>query len=529
MSATAPAPTVYSAADETVVIRLKPTRDRAALLVAATATVLSIAVVTYYARQHLLLGVWDAYSHIEISREVVAGPSPGIAQLGGVWLPLPHMLQALFAWNWTLYSTGLAGSLVSMASYIASSTLIYKITRVLTGKRSWPAVAGALVFMVSPNVLYLQSTSMDELPFYAFTLGTVYALMRWASTRRATYVLTASITSMFAMLCRYEAWFLGVIYVACVVLMARKLGYTWRDTRGLGLVSALFGLASAAIGWMIYNWLIFDSPINFLNGPNSSQAIMTKSQTEPELGNWPLALRAYGIAVQSDVGFLIVGAALFGLVLLLVRERLSTKSLPVLALILVIPFMMYSLESGQEPIGVPQINGDLLNLRYGLIVILPAAILIGYLLGLLPRIAVTPAAVAVMVALTGICANTFYHHQVVLAAEAIQDHVAMRPQATIGSFLADDTKGPVLIDRVGNERLTFPVLDRTVYSGTRDSQGSVWTRALKNPEATGIDVIVMRITPGDADAVYTALNGTPMLRQYREIYHTADYEIYVLG
>jgi Dolichyl-phosphate-mannose-protein mannosyltransferase len=528
MTAPAAAPRTTGPADETVVIRIGPGRDRAAYAIGVIATLLSAAATAYFLHQHMIVGFRDAYAHLEISRRVLVGKTVGIAQLGGIWLPAPHILQALFAWNWTLYRTGLAGSFVSMAAYIASSVLVYRIVKMLTGRRTWPAVAGAAVFMTNPNLLYQQSTPMDELPFYVFTLGAVYALIRWASTKRATYVLAAGICSMIATLCRYESWFLGGLYAICVVIMARRMGLSWRDTRGLGLVAALFGFFVSVSGWLIYNWIIFGSPLNFLYGPNSSADQMASQQTEIEIHNWPLTLRAYATAVTANLGLIELGLAALALVVFFVRERLSAKSLPVIALIMVIPFFLYTLESGQEPIGTPTLNGGLTNFRFGLVVLLPASILIGYLFGSLPRKAVPALSAVAAVAIAGLSGSSFARHQIVLETEAGENQAAQTLPIATGRYLQQHTQGAVLIDMVRNELVGFPVLDRTVYSGTRDARGNVWNRSLKDPERTGIDVIVMRSMPTDEDAVYKALHDTPQLKPYREAYHNADYTVYVL-
>jgi hypothetical protein len=513
---------------DTMVIRLRPTRDRGTtLLVALGALVLSAAAVVYFAGQHAILGLRDTYSHLEISRRVVAGESPGITQLGSIWLPVPHVLQALFAWNWTLYRTGLAGSFVSMAAFVACTVLIYKIVRVLTDYRRWPAVVGALVFATNANALYQQSTAMDELTSYCFTLAAVYALIQWAATKQATYVLTASLASMLAMLCRYENWFLGPVYVVCVAVMARRLGYGWRDVRGVTLVMALFGVAISAGSWLLYNWLIFGSPLYFLYGPNSSVDQMAAHQAEPEIGNLPLTLHAYGIAVSADLGLLVVLAATLGLVVFLWRERFGAKSLPVLALITVLPFYVFSLEAGEEPISVPEINGDLFNLRFGLIALLPAAILIGYLVGTVPRGFNTPACIASLLVLATLTAVTVGKHRIVIEAEDEQIVVTQQLPAETGAYLAAHTKGPILLDTINNERVAFPVLDRTMYEGTSGRHGNVWAGALADPAGLGVDVVVMRTTPTDRDKVYLALHGTPKLKAYKLAYHNAAYEIYV--
>ena len=50
---------------------------------------------------------------------------PGLAQLGNVWLPLPHLLMAPFAQNDFLWRTGLAGTLTSMPCYLIASIYVF--------------------------------------------------------------------------------------------------------------------------------------------------------------------------------------------------------------------------------------------------------------------------------------------------------------------------------------------------------------------------------------------------------------------
>jgi hypothetical protein len=536
-----------TAAAETLVIRLKPRRDWAAFAVGGAAAVLGIAAVVYFFHYNAILGYRDAYSHLEISRRVLDGLSPGIAQLGGIWLPLPHMLQAVFAWNWTLYRTGLAGSIVSCGCYTGSSVLVYKTIRALTSRRRkptsrwstsprWPALIGAGVFMANPNLLYQQSTPMDELPLYLFLLWTVYCLVRWAETDRTPYVLKAALCSMAAMFCRYEAWFLGLVFTICVLIICRKTGHSWRDTRGLTLVFGCFGFLLPLGAWLTYNTVIFGTPIYFLTGPDSSSDQMASQQNEPEIHHWGLTLKAYATAATADIGLAVIAAAVLGLIVLIVGERLSARSLPVLGLALVVPFYTYTLESGEEPISTPLINGTIYNFRFGLIGLPVAALLIGYLVHrLLDWLstswirALRPVVlIAALLAVAATCAVPFARHQIVLEDEAVTSNSTQVDPHAAANFLQHYTSGAILIDTVQNEMVVFPVLDRTMYSGTRDSQGNVWNKALRNPAANGVDVIVMRTTLGDRDVVYTALYGTPAMAAYREVYHNGSYLIYEL-
>lgn len=541
-------PTDPAHSAETVMIRLKPTKDRFAIVLAVVAALFSAAATYHFYNAHILLGIRDSFSHLEISRRVLAGQTTGIAQLGGIWLPIPHILQALFAWNWTLYSTGLAGSFVSGACYVGATVLIYKTIRALSDKRSspWPAIVGASVFMANPNVLYQQSTAMDELPLYVFALWTVYLLVRWTTTDRPTYVLLAAIASAASMLCRYEAWYLGAAYTVLVAVVARRQGHSWKDISGLTLVFGTFGFVVPIGAWLTYNWIIFGTPIYFLTGPDSSSDQMASQQGEIEIHHWLLTLKAYGTAATSDLGLIVIAAALLALLAVLIKDRLAVRSLPVLVLATVVPFYCYTLESGQEPIGTPTLNGGLTNFRFGLVGLLPAAILIGYLLSwaattltksakrpgrrkIYRKFAVPITAAALSLGLVGMCAYSVANHQIVLEQEARENLASQADPLAAGAFLQHSTSGRILIDDVQNELVAFYVLDRTVYSGTRDSRGNVYVRALADPAANNIALIVMRTTPGDVDQVYKSLYGQPALtKNYREVYHNANYVIYGL-
>lgn len=514
----------------TVAIRLGRDRDRVAVLVGAIATVLSVASTIYYFRHQLILGYQDSFSHLEISRRVVSGPSPGIAQLGGVWLPVPQLLQDLFSWNYTLYRTGLAGAAVSMICYVAATVLIYRVIRLFSGDRKWPAAAGAMAFALNVNVLYQQSTPMDELPFYVFTIAAVYYLVKWGQTRTSTNLLAASVASMLAMLCRYEGWFLGGVYVLCTVAIGKRLGYSWRDVRGLIVVPVSFGFLIPIAGWLLYNLLIFGNPLNFENGPDSSAAQMAQRHEDINVGSWPLTLKAYGIAVGSDLGLAVICLAVIGLIVFLWAERFSARSVPVLGLLTVLPFFLYTLEKGAEPITLPQ-QGGLLNYRFGLVAMIPAAILIGYLLSRIPGRAAVVASVVIMAGLAALSVQTLGRHQVVLATEAAQDLYAQQSQIQAGDFLVQHTTGLILIDIVQNERVDFDVVDRTVYDGTKEGGHNQWAAVLRDPERFGVKTIVMRLpNPIEPpDVVYGALRDSPLLKPYRLVYRSSTYLIYSMS
>src|SRR3989344_2191374 len=82
-------------------------------LVSYLAWILAIIATNYFFYHDLIVSYGDAESHLNIAKRVIHGLPPGFAQLGGIWLPLPHILMIPFVYFDWLWRTGLAGSIVS--------------------------------------------------------------------------------------------------------------------------------------------------------------------------------------------------------------------------------------------------------------------------------------------------------------------------------------------------------------------------------------------------------------------------------
>src|SRR5579872_2730062 len=94
--------------------------------------------------QGLVTAYNDTMAHLNLSRMVVDNMQPGFSQLGGVWLPLNHLLMLPFIWNDWAWRSGFAGSIISMVSFVISSYLLYKIAYKLTNS----VYSGILTFLV---------------------------------------------------------------------------------------------------------------------------------------------------------------------------------------------------------------------------------------------------------------------------------------------------------------------------------------------------------------------------------------------
>ena len=130
----------------------------------------------------LTLSHYDARGHLIVARRIVDSITPGWQQIGAVWLPLPHLLNALPVQIDLFYRTGACAVALSVAEYAIAAGAIAWIVRWLTAS-SVAGLAGAAVFALNPNVLYLQATPMTEPLLLATTTVAVAMLLRWSSLR----------------------------------------------------------------------------------------------------------------------------------------------------------------------------------------------------------------------------------------------------------------------------------------------------------------------------------------------------------
>jgi hypothetical protein len=516
-------------------------RDRVAWAVALGAALLSVAAYVITVRLHGVLLYVDSISHLEIARRVVSSTSPGLAQLGYVWLPLPHLLMLPLIWIGPLYRNGFAGSIVSMAAYVATAVLIYKITFRLTG-RKFAGIVAAAVFALNVNMLYMQSTPMTEALLFCMLAAMVYCVQQWADTDRYQYLAAGGVAALFATLTRYESWpVLAALLVAVVFIAGQRQHHGLEPKlhrRGAAdrfvafAVVALAGIAA----WMIWNWAIFGNPLNFQVGTYAKPSNWVSSG-EPAIGSWLIAAKTYWYAMlDNQTGPLLLLAAA-GLVCLIAREwrsrRTVGRSLPVLSLLVIVPFFVMSLYAGQRPLHVLQINRDLYNVRFGLIMLVPTAILVGYLVGTLQRIrpAMYVTGSLVLVLAAGLGASLVHRDSVVTytAARETLSSVPVVKQDPVVAYLKQHyTGGLVLMESFGNESIAFQVpSSELVYEGSYRQ----WQPALRDPAAHHIEWIIARYGHYPSpDKVALAL-GQRQLSHYTLVYETTDhdYRVYRLS
>jgi len=147
--------------------------------VVSATVVLSLIAIYFSYTNDLIVAYNDAAAHLNTARRMVDSLTPGVVQVGSVWLPLLHLFELPFASSFYLWKTGLAGSIVSGLSFVIASFFLYKLLLFVSDSKL-SAVIAILAFVTNINLLYLQTTAMFEPLLMATALGAVFFLTRWA-------------------------------------------------------------------------------------------------------------------------------------------------------------------------------------------------------------------------------------------------------------------------------------------------------------------------------------------------------------
>ncbi|HYA16302.1 MAG TPA: glycosyltransferase family 39 protein [Bryobacteraceae bacterium] len=286
----------------------------------------------------------DAEAHLNIARRIVDSRSPGLYQIGSVWLPLPHLLMAPLVrkdWYW---QTGLAGAIPAAICMTLAATFLFATLRRLFDS-AVAAAAGTAVFLLNPNTLYLGSIPMTEPVFFASSLALLYFTVRFHATQGWGAILGASLAAFCGTLTRYDGWALLPV-VALFILVAGP-----RNRFPKRLACAIVFSIIAAAGpflWLLHNRWFYGDPLYFYRGPYSAIAI-TGAMPYPGKNNWPVAAQYFFEAGRLVAGWpgLLIGAA--GLALCLWRRAIW----PVFLLLVPCAFYISSVHGSGTPIFVP--------------------------------------------------------------------------------------------------------------------------------------------------------------------------------
>jgi hypothetical protein len=505
--------------------------DPEIFLVAQIATCVSVLSFLYYLKQGDILLYGDVFGHINIARRVFDSRTPGLLELGTVWLPLPHLLMIPFLLGNWMWQTGIGGSIPSLIAYIFAVTGIFRLVRnALSGPAS-PDVSArrcawiaALIVAANPNLIYMQATAMTEALYLGFAIWAVVYFAEFveennsADGEMAKPLMKCGFCLIGASLTRYDGWFLAVV-VSFSVIALQMFG---RRKSALTTVKFLLLAAAAPILWISYNAVAYRNPLEFANGPYSAKALSQKDAAGgtapyPGAGSIPVASKFFLKSAELNVaegnwGRFWLAIAFIGVCVLLAFQR---RFWPLLLLWSSLPFYGLSMAYGGVPIYLPiWWPHGYYNVRYGLELIPAFAVFIAIaLFEVLRRIPIPRARLApvllVLALVTG-CYSEVWRAQPICFREALvnskvrnsvegalgENLKMLPPNSTILMYIGNHVgalqREGIPIRRTINENNTWPWRKRTDPLG-------LWEAALANPSQFA-DYVVAE--DGDAVAQY---------------------------
>lgn len=479
----------------------------------------------------------DSMAHELIARRVVDSLTPGLAQLGTVWLPLPPLLLIPLVAIEPVWRSGIAGALLGLLYLQLAVAGLYRIGWILGGAAAgWTAV---LAFLANPNVLYLFTVPMTEPAFLAFSCVCAAAMahvLQGFGRHEARHgsMITASLAAAAALLSRYEGWMLAAMAAAVLFLG----GLVWLRQRlaaeAISIGFALIPGASAGL-WFLYNLLIFDDPLAFLRGEHSSVAIMRDLVAAGHISADALqprqALISYGQSVLEVFGPFVVIIGVIGC--LVAAWRTPQRPACAVLAILGAPLLFSPLAIGlgntiiitraMDPTGI-------FNIRYG--VGLAPMLAVGVAVVVAQAEAKGRQAAALMCTVLAISAGMLLLDPMlpVVAAEGLLQRQEAQPSYQAAHWLrAQPDDGLVLVDdAIG------PLMQVLALEGGRPHAqflGSFapapWRAALQEPrEITWIAVISEPSRARIPDRVGNALLKDGQIRGYQRAFDNREVAIF---
>ena len=504
--------------------------DRETALVAAVAACISITSFIFYFTHDAVLLYGDAVAHINIARRVFDSRTPGLLQLGTVWLPLPHLLMIPFLFSDWAWRTGAGAWVPSMIAYVLGTIGIFRLVRSALSFRTQSDAAAriaawlaAIVYAANPNLTYLQTTAMTEALYLGLFIWAVVYFFEFAQqsalgdreleTSASSSLIKCGLCLVGACLTRYDGWFLTLMTFAAAVGVVLKTKHSGlKDLRKFVLL-----MAAAPALWLAYNAIIYRDPLEFANGPYSARAIEQKTARRgypPHPGTHSLPVAASYFLKSAELNveegkwqkvwvlLLLMGTAMS----LIFNHRLW----PLLLLWVPLPFYMLSIAYGGVPIFLPEWwPFSYYNVRYGLemlpafavFVALAAHFMVGLVRGNSGKFVIR---VAVFILLTA-SYRSVWHAQPVCYREAwinSRSRVALESElaATLKTLPANSTLLMYLGDHVGALQQAGIPLRRVINEGNHrtwrqpsDPQG-LWEQALSS-SAQHADFVIT--TEGD--------------------------------
>jgi hypothetical protein len=424
----------------------------------AAAVLIGAGAALVYASQSLTLSHYDARAHLVVARRVFDSLTPGWRQLGGVWLPLPHLLNLLpVAWDFD-FRTGASAVAISILSLALGLGWLARYVHRRTGSVA-AALAAPAVILLNPDVLYLQSTPMTEPLLLGASLAAVTAIEEWMADPRGRAGRVAPWLLAALMLIRYEGWFVA----AGLVVLAVFSRASARDRRSI--LRLVWPPAAAVAAFLILAWA------------STGRLLVTSGFFVPEnpTEHHPLdALRQVWNGTRDLAGWPLVITGAIGMVACVraaVQQRSLSRLVP-LALLLAALLPVSAFDHGHP-----------YRVRYMVPMVAALGVLTGLALSWVPARART--ACAVLFALAAIVSRPPLDAHAPMVVEAQRESVTRAQRRAVTAYLASHYDGqPILasMDSLGHYMQETSAIGINLRHFVHEGNGDLWIDALATPQ-----------------------------------------------
>lgn len=492
------------------------------LLLTIVTSMISVGAIIYFMVNGLQnLGNYDAVARLNIARKITDSITPGVGQLGGIWLPFPHVLMIPFVQIESLWKTGIAASIVLGASFVLGAVYLQKTAYLLTKSLAVSLLAW-IMYITNINILFLQTMALSEIFFITCLIMVIYFLTKWMQKPTIQHLLASSIFLILITLTRYEGYFVFVGSTLVVLIGAimhyRKEG--WHKIEGtmlLFLVTAGFGI----LLWCIYCFLFYNDFLHWLHlysegklqVSTATETVLESKQKVFEVQGFTLAqaFTIYTQVIQWMNGKITTMLGIFGFLLmsfLLLKNRKKEKFVQTYVPLILISFVLFCfLVYGYQRGFIPEINlppklipvderksftiySDS-NIRYG-IILAPCIVLLAAFVAARNRLMY----LTVLLLFVGqLFANVYKPQTLQYSLPILWPYSTLKQ---VGPFMSMyDQRGLILISANAHEDFMFQTglpYKRFISEGARD----YWMESLNDPGKYADWVIYDTKIEGDA-------------------------------
>ena len=233
----------------------------------------------YYIQHVQGMMIGDCLSRVANAFYVLNVQPAHLAAIGFVWPPLPSFMElplvALAPVYKPIVTSGLAGVIVTSIFAAGTAVLLFKNFRHYNVP-VWITAIILILYTFNPFIFVYGFNGMSEAIFIFIIVWTVTELLRWVDDGKPEHLMWIGVALPLAFLTRYEA----VPFAAAVLLTIAFITIKNRHSKAIGksmwnyfegsTVVTFLPLATAALLWVITNWIIMGDPLYFLTSEYSN-------------------------------------------------------------------------------------------------------------------------------------------------------------------------------------------------------------------------------------------------------------------